>query len=82
MMETGTFLNEKVQDYIKQHFIPLKYGSGSDAGQFLRLNVKATPMYIILDPGGNELHRVPGFFRPDAFIAQLETARTASAGDK
>ncbi len=74
MMETGTFLKEKVQEHIKKYFIPLKYESGRDSEQFLRFNVKATPAYVILDSKGNELHRIIGFHSADDFIKQLEIA--------
>ncbi len=75
MMETGTFLKEKVQEHIKKYFIPLKYESGRDSEQFLRFNVKATPAYVILDSKGNELHRMIGFHNADDFIKQLEVPR-------
>ncbi len=75
MMETGTFLREDVQDYIRKYYIPLKFESGVDAEQFLRFGVKATPAYFVLDSKGNEIHGAIGFFNPDDFIRQLEIAR-------
>jgi len=75
MMETGTFLKEDVQEYIKNGFIPLRYESGKDAEQFLRFNIRGTPTYLVLDSMGNEIHRISGFYSPDDFIRQLEVAR-------
>jgi len=76
MMETGTFLQENVQENIKKNYIPLKYETSKDSEQFLRFWVRATPTYIILDSKGNEIHRMIGFYKPDDFIKELELARS------
>ena len=73
-METGTFLQEKVIQYVGQNFIPLKYESGRDAEQFMRFNVRGTPTFLVLDADGNETRRLLGYYSPDEFIEQLETA--------
>ena len=71
-METGTFLQEKVIEYVSQNFIPLKYESGRDSEQFMRFNVRGTPTFLVLDSDGNETHRILGFYSQDEFIGQLE----------
>jgi len=71
-METGTFLQEKVIEYVSQNFIPLKYESGRDAEQFMRFNIRGTPTFLVLDSDGNETLRILGYYDPDAFITQLE----------
>ncbi len=70
-METGTFLQQDVQDVIKKYFVPLKFVSGKDAEQFLRFGIRATPTYIFLDKQGNELHRVIGAYSPGDFAGLL-----------
>lgn len=71
-METGTFLQDKVQDYINNNFVALKYNSGPDAEQFRRFDVRMTPTYVVLDADGNELGRVIGYQAPDEFIDQIK----------
>ena len=71
-METGTFLQEEIQDYINNNYVALKYNSGPDAEQFKRFDVKMTPTYIVLDAEGNELGRVIGYHTPDEFIDQIK----------
>ena len=74
-METGTFSNSDLQEYIEKYFIPVKYTSGIDSEQFLRYGVSATPVFIVLDADGNEIYRKIGYFEPGILIEQLEKAR-------
>lgn len=78
-MKTCTLLTERVQDYIKINFIPIKYESGADSEQFMRFCVTAKPAVIVLDSGGNEIFRKIGYFEPDVFIEKLEMARKKAA---
>ncbi len=71
-METVTFLQDNVQDYINNNFVPLKYNSGPDAEQFRRFDVRMTPTYVVLDAKGNEIGRVIGYQAPDEFINQVK----------
>ncbi len=75
-METGTFLQKNIQEHVQHHFIPLKYESGTDAEQFLRYAITATPTFIILDPNGEEVYRFIGFYSDDDFINQLDSGRS------
>ncbi len=74
-METGTFPKDKVSNQIKKYFIPLRYESSRDSEQFRRFDVRVVPVYIVLDPKGDEIYRAAGFFNEDDFIGQLEIAR-------
>ncbi|MBI4844742.1 MAG: hypothetical protein HY809_10595 [Nitrospirae bacterium] len=74
-METGTFPDIGLQDYLKKNFVNLKFQSGIDAEQFLRFNVKGTPTFIVIDSEGDEIYRKIGFFEPGPLIEQLEKAR-------
>jgi thioredoxin-related protein len=75
-METGTFLQENVQEHIMKYFVPLKYESGRDADQFLRFSITATPTCIVLDSGGDELSRAVGYLEAEPFIGVLDEARS------
>jgi thioredoxin-related protein len=74
-MNTCTLITPRVQDYIKIHFISIKYESGTDSDQFMRFGVTAKPAVIVLDSEGNEIFRKIGYFEPDVFIGKLEMAR-------
>jgi thioredoxin-related protein len=78
-METGTFPDKKLQEYIDNHFVPVKYRSGPDAEQFYRFGVSAEPAFIIVDAEGNEVYRKIGFFEADLLIEQLEKAKKKAA---
>jgi thioredoxin-related protein len=78
-MKKCTLITERVQEYIKINFIPIKYESGIDSDQFMRFNVTAKPAIIVLDHEGNEIFRKIGYFEPDLFIEKLEKARKKAA---
>ncbi len=78
-METGTFPDEKLMQYINDFFLPVRYVSGPDADQFARFAVTAEPAFLVLDAEGNELYRKIGFFEADLLIEQLEKARAKAA---
>jgi thioredoxin-related protein len=78
-MKTCTLITPRVQDYIKIHFIPIKYESGTDSDQFMRFCITAKPAVIVLDSEGNEIFRKIGYFEPDVFIEKLEMARKKAA---
>jgi thioredoxin-related protein len=78
-MKTCTLITQRVQDYIKINFIPIKYESGIDSDQFMRFDVTAKPAIIVLDSEGNEIFRKIGYFEPDVFIEKLEKARKKAA---
>jgi thioredoxin-related protein len=74
-----TLITERVQEYINDHFISIKYESGIDSDQFMRFGVTAKPAMIVLDHEGNEIFRKIGYFEPDLFIEKLEMARKKAA---
>lgn len=78
-METGTFPNGKLQEYIAGHFVPVKFISGADAEQFSRFAVTAVPAIIVLDSEGNEMYRKVGFVEADELIDLLEQAMKINA---
>jgi len=73
-MKQCTFITECVQEYIRKHFISIKYESGEDSDQFMRFEVTGKPAVIVFDAEGTEIFRKIGFFEPEAFIQKLEMA--------
>jgi thioredoxin-related protein len=78
-MKKYTLLTERVQEYIKTYFTPLKYESGIDSDQFMRFEVVATPTMIVFDYEGNEIFRKIGYCGNELFIGKLEEARKEAA---
>jgi thiol:disulfide interchange protein len=74
-METGTFPEQQVIDYIQRFFVPVKFSSGTDADQFARFAVAAVPSFIVLTSEGDEVNREIGFLEAGPFIEVLEKAR-------
>ena len=80
-METGTFLQGSVRENIGKYFVPIKYESGRDAEQFYRFAITATPTYVVLNPGGDEVFRMTGYYGADDFIEKIEGARKKAGAD-
>jgi len=78
-MKKCTLITESVQEYIKKHFVPLKYESGKDADQFMRFGVAAKPATLVFNSEGDEIFRKIGYFEPGLFIEKLEKARKKAA---
>lgn len=72
-MDAVTYPDEKVINFINQHFVPLRipYNAEPYATDF---NVKWTPTIITLDPNGKEHYRTMGFLAPEDFIPSLYLA--------
>lgn len=75
-METGTFLQENVKEFLKEHFVGVRYSSGKAAEQFYRFQISATPSFVILNDEGDEILRWKGYLEPEEFLKQLDEART------
>ena len=76
------FPHIEVQEFINQHFVPVKFVSGVDAEQFYRYGVTAVPAFLVLDQQGNEVFREIGYVEAGLFIEKLEEARKKSALEK
>lgn len=79
-MDAVTYPNEKVADFINQHFVPLRVPFDAEpyASDF---NVKWTPSIITLDAEGREHYRTLGFLAPEDFIPSLYVAIGRSCFD-
>lgn len=78
-MKQSILTTECVQQFIKKYFIPIKYESGADSGQFMRFEVTAKPAILVLDADGNEVFRKIGCFEPELFIKKLEMSLKKAA---
>ena len=74
-MEAGVFPNIKLQEFINQNFVPVKFVSGVDAEQFYRYDTRAVPTLLVLDQEGNDVFRKIGYCEVDLLIEELEKAR-------
>ncbi len=81
-MEAGVFPNIELQEFVTQHFVPVKFMSGIDADQFYRYDIKGVPTFLVLDQEGNEVFRESGYFEADLLIEKLEMARKKAAHRK
>ena len=69
-MDAVTYPDQKVINFINQHFVPLRIPF--DAEPYAKdFNVKWTPTIITLDTDGREHHRTMGFLLPKDFIPSL-----------
>lgn len=69
-MDSVTYPNEKVIEFIENNLIPLRISFDAQpfASQF---NLKWTPTLIILDTEGKEQERIIGFLPPEELIPSL-----------
>ena len=72
-----------VVDYLTQHFIPVRVHVRENAEAFKRLgqrfNAQWTPTTLLVDPEGQERHRIEGFLPKEDFVAQLALGLAHSA---
>jgi hypothetical protein len=69
-MDTVTYPDTKVIQFVTDHFIPLRIKSDAEpyANNF---NIKWTPTLVTLAPDGKEHHRTVGFLGPEELIPSL-----------
>ena len=73
LLDSDTFTNEEVIQYLDNNFIPIKINAESEYGMPLYEKFKGTgyPMIIFLDKEKNEIDRFYGFYPPNDFILKL-----------
>jgi len=76
-MNTVTYSDERVPDYLNGNFIPVRHHCDFDnpTDEMRRYGVKWTPTLLVLGADGAEHHRWVGFLPPGEFVAQLSLAR-------
>lgn len=76
-MNTDTYSQDKVVDFLVENFIPVRSQCFFDhfTAMMRRYQVKWTPTFLVLDQDGREHHRVVGFLPPEDFLAQLQLGK-------
>jgi thiol:disulfide interchange protein DsbD len=77
-MDAVTFVDDRLQEYMKNNFILLKFKSSINPEKYLRFRVAETPTYIVLNLMGKEVKRMTGYRSPDKLIEELDNARSVS----
>jgi tetratricopeptide (TPR) repeat protein len=69
-MDTVTYPNEKVSDFINKNVVPLRIPSDQKphSGDY---NIQWTPALMIIDQNGKEHHRTVGFIGPEELIPSI-----------
>jgi hypothetical protein len=62
----------RVERFIDDNFIAARFHVKKHPEAMGRFHVDWTPTILILDPDGNERHRIEGFLPADDFLAQLQ----------
>ena len=67
--------DERVAGFIQKNFLPARLHVKDQAEDFKRFgqryNAQWTPTLLVIDPEGNERHRIEGFLPVDDLLAQL-----------
>jgi hypothetical protein len=73
----------EVTQFIVDHFEPVRVHVKHQADEYTRLaarfNEQWTPTVLVIDPNGEERHRIEGFLPKDEFLAQLKLGLAKSA---
>lgn len=73
----------RVVSFVTENFIPARVHVKDDSALFQKYgekyNAQWTPTILMLDPGGEEHHRIEGFLPADEFLAQLMLGRAQIA---
>lgn len=74
-MGTVTYPDERVSDYVSEHFVPWRVDYSQASELLRRFNVFWTPQALVLDEHAQEYYRVVGYLPPDTFLAHLAMGR-------
>jgi thiol:disulfide interchange protein len=73
-LESTTLRDAKVASVLRNKVVPLSLdvdGGGKELSDEYR--VDGLPTIIVLDAGGQEIGRIPGYMPPDSFLERVET---------
>jgi thiol:disulfide interchange protein len=73
-LESTTLRDAKVASVLRNKVVPLSLdvdGGGKELSDEYR--VDGLPTIIVLDAGGREIGRIPGYMPPDSFLKRVET---------
>ena len=69
------YTDPRVVSFINDHFVPVRLHVRDQADEFKQLSAKYsvqwTPTILVIDPNGEERHRIEGFLPANDFLAQL-----------
>jgi tetratricopeptide (TPR) repeat protein len=69
------YTDPRVVSFINDHFVPVRLHVRDQADEFKQLgakyNAQWTPTILVIDPTGEERHRIEGFLPANDFLAQL-----------
>lgn len=72
-LETTTLKDAKVAWALHNKVVPLSLNVDGDGKELSNeYEVDGLPTIIVLDAGGRELGRIPGYMPPDSFLEQVE----------
>jgi hypothetical protein len=76
-MDTVTYPDAAVAEYVDAHFVPVKLNLAeqAEAAQARELVPLWTPTLIVADGRGREVHREIGWLPPQDFVPALKVAR-------
>ena len=72
-LESTTLRDSKVASVLQDRVVPLSLnveGNGRDLSNEYR--VDGLPTIVVLDAGGREIGRIPGYMPPDSFLERVE----------
>lgn len=70
-LESVTFADQRVIEFIEAHVVPLKLDRQAQARLAERYNAAQTPVVLLTDSNGHVFSRIDGFLPPDEFLARL-----------
>ena len=68
-MDTVTYPNQSVADYITKNFVPVRYNAQISTDAKSKYRVLWAPTILVLDSHGTEYYRFNGFLPPDEFVS-------------
>ena len=77
------YSDPRVAEFVQSNFVPMRVHVKDNADEYKRLSAKYnaqwTPTILMVDPDGNERHRIEGFLPADDFMAQLANGAAHAA---
>jgi len=70
-MDTVTYPDSRVSQFLHMHFVPVKVSLKDDPEPVREYAVRWTPTVVIADDGGRGHDRIEGYLPPEDFVARL-----------
>ncbi|MBW3621821.1 MAG: hypothetical protein KY468_00245 [Armatimonadetes bacterium] len=74
-----TYPNPKVEQYLKEHFVPVQFNVADQPEVMDQFHTPWTPTLIVESPDGTEHRRTQGYLDPERFIGEMALARLKKA---